>query len=419
MGNEMHVDFLQPEALGDWVRIHGRIHGHPRLLRRNGPLFFDVPPQTFDWLAIRGRSDDIHDAFLRATVWSAMEVGGGLTIHGRVSTRLLANLERYQDIACRWWPKYRPVRLRADEEVSDEAAATAVAGGDTRRGSVVLAFSGGLDSAESLLAHTHGRRGRNTLAIAACLFVHGFDVPLHDAAFQGAYRRAQAITDHCSTELLAVRSNLKYLLPLWETTFSAGIAATLSLFERRFDTALLTASSAYENMHWIPSADGSTPWSDHLFSSATFRVVSDLAVTRVEKTASLAGEGVVWRNLRVCWQGDDLSTNCGRCEKCIRQMLCMRACGMEDFSAFQTLLSPSAVLAVRLPMAVVVEEWQHCYEHALKGGLAGDDVFVAMKQVLERESTDVAGASSRGVRELAQRWRRRMRRLMSGRATRG
>ena len=30
-------------------------------------------------------------------------------------------------------------------------------------------------------------------------------------------RRAKAITDHCSTELLAVRSNLKYLLPLWET----------------------------------------------------------------------------------------------------------------------------------------------------------------------------------------------------------
>jgi hypothetical protein len=410
---EIHVEVLQPEVLGDALRIGGRIRGHPRLLRRNGLFFFDVPERTLEWLAIRGRADDIHDAFLRATIWSAMEAGGELTIHGRVSARLLANMERYQDIVCRWWPQYRPVRLRADEEIADEAAAAAIGGDPARKGSAVLAYSGGLDSTESLVAHTEGWRGRNTLKIGACVFVHGFDLPLHDDAFQGACRRARAVTDHYSTELVAVRSNLKYLLPLWETTFSAGISAVLSLFERRFQVGLLAASTAYENVHWIESGDGSTPWSDPLFSSATFRVVPDLAGTRVEKTERLAGDELVWQNLRVCWEGEDLSTNCGRCEKCVRQMLCMLACGIEDFTAFERPLAPAVVLATNLPMTVVVEEWRRCYERALERELDRDGVFLVMKEVLDRASKGVGETAGSRLRRLGKRVGRRLRRLGS------
>lgn len=408
---------MRPEVLGDALRIAGRISGHPRLLRRNGLFYFDVPEKTVEWLAVRGRSDDIHDAFLRATIWSAMEAGGELTVHGRVSTRLLANLERYQEIVCRWWPTYRPVRLRADEEVGDEAAAAAVAGDPGRTGSAVLAYSGGLDSTESLVAHTEGWRGRNTLKIDACVFVHGFDIPLHDDAFQGAYRRARAITDHYSTGLVAVRSNLKYVLPLWETTYSAALAAVLSLFERRFGVGVLTAANGYDNMLWVESDNGSTPWSDPLFSSGTFGVVPDLAVSRVEKVARLAGHAVVWQNVRVCWQGDDLSTNCGRCEKCVRQMLCMRACGVEDFSAFRAPLTPSAVLAVKPSMPVVLWGWQRYYEHALRRGLGDDGVFVAMRQVLDNavDHRQTGGSALGSLRTL---WRRRLRRLVGLRSRR-
>ena len=413
MGIEMHVDVLQPEVLGEWLRVHGVIRGHPRLPRRGGTFFFDVPVRARDWLAIRGRPDDLHDAFLRATIWSAMEAGGELTVHGRVSTRLLANLERYQEVVCRWWPKYRAVSLRADEEVDDEVAARAVAGGEARRGAALLAFSGGLDSIESLAAHKGGWRGRNSLDIGACVFVHGFDIPLDDGAFGAALARARTLTDRYSTELLTVRSNLKELLPLWETTFPAGIGAVLSLFERRFEIGLLAASSAYENTHWIASKDGSTPWSDPLLSSATFSVVPDLAVTRVEKTERLAGDETVWRNVRVCWEGDDLSTNCGRCEKCVRQMLCMRACGITDFSAFATPLTPATVLATVLPMTVVVEEWRRCYERALQADLGRDPVFVAMRGVLDRASSGATGSTGAWLTRLARRARRRLRRLRS------
>lgn len=358
------------------------VRGHPRSRKRNGLVFFDVPAGTWDWLAIRGQPHDRHDALLRATIWSAMEAGRDLTIHGRVSRHLLANLERYQDIVCRWWPRYRPVRLQADEEIDTEEVAT-----DGRRSgacdSTVLAFSGGLDSIESLAAHRAGWRGRNTLDVATCVFVHGFDIPLSDGAFRVAMGRAKTITDHYGAELVAVRSNLKRMLPNWTTTFSGAIAAVLSLFESRFSSGLLAASTAYENLYWIDSDDGSTPWTDPLLSSDSFRIVHDFAVTRVEKTARLAREPVVWKNLRVCWQGEDLSTNCGRCEKCKRQMLCMLACGVKNLSAFRAALTPAAIRSTELPLAVVVEEWQRCYDHALEAGIGRDDIFLAVRQKLD------------------------------------
>jgi hypothetical protein len=408
--NEVHVEVLPPEVLDGWVRIRAAVRGHPRRTGRNGVVFFDVPADRHGWTTVQGRPDDLHDAFLRATVWSAMEAGGELTVHGRVSERLLANLERYQEIVCRWWPEYHVVRVRADEEL-DDAAAAAAAGAALRRRDAVLAFSGGLDSVEALAAHQGARRGRNSLDVSACLFVHGFDIPLDDGAFSGALARARRLTARYSTELFVVRSNLKELLPLWETTFSAGIAAVLSLFERRFGVGLLAASSAYENEHWIASKDGSTPWSDPLLSSSTFRLVPDLAVTRVEKTERLAGDDGVWRDIRVCWEGEDLSTNCGRCEKCVRQMLCMHACGIGDFSAFAAPLTPATVLATRLPMPVVVEEWRRCYEHACASGRGGAPVFVAAKRVLDAASHGAPRGSRWGLGGIARRVRRRARRL--------
>ena len=384
MAAEIHVEILQPEILDDSVRIWGEVRGHPGR-QRDGKIFFEVPATVWDFLAVRGRSDDIHDAFLRATIWSAMEAGGELTVHGRVSTRLLANIERFQEITCRWWPKYRPVRLRADEEIGDVAATAAVGRDPARQGSAVLAYSGGLDSTESLVAHTHGWRGRNTLKIEACVFVHGFDIRLKDEAFRGALRRVRAITDHYGVALIPMRSNLKELLPSWELTYPSGVLAAISLLERRFSFGLFASSRPYESLDFLVSETGSTAATDPLHSSATFSAVHDLAALRIEKTARLADEGVVWRNLRVCWEGEDLTTNCGWCEKCVRQMLCMRACGLTDFSAFRRPLTPSAVEAVRLPLAVVVLEWERCLAHAVARGVGDDEVFLAMRRVIERD----------------------------------
>jgi len=366
------------------VRLSCRVRGVGRLPWPSPEIFFEVPARTLDWLVIRGRADDRHDAFLRALLWAAMGSKSDLVIHGRVSSRLLANLERFQEIACRWWPEYRPVGLRADEELDESAVPEAA------ERSTALAFSGGLDCIESLVAHKEGLRGRNTRDIAACVFIHGFDIPLDDDAFQRAFARAEAITKHYGTDLVPVRSNLKPLLPAWLTTFVGGISGALSLFERRFATGMLASSNAYEDMNSIPTRVGSTPLTDPLWSSETFRMEHDLAVFRIEKTARLAPLPMVWKQLRVCWEGADRATNCGCCEKCIRQMLCMLACGVTDFSAFAVPLTLARLQAAPAPPPVVQPNWKECHAHAVQQGRGRDEIFVAMKQLIDRATSDGA-----------------------------
>jgi len=409
MAQGIHVEIAQPRILGETLRIEGRIVGHPSE-ERNGTLFFEIPARAGEWSAIRGRGDDLHDAFLRATIWSAMEAGGELVVHGRVSSRLLANLERHQEIVRAWWPVLRPVDLRADVEVGDADAAASVGSDEAHRRSAVLAFSGGLDSTESLVAHRRGWRGRNTVDVRACVFVHGFDIPLGDGAFAGAYRRAESVTAHYGVELVPVRCNAKELLPSWELTYPSATLAAVSLFERRGGVGLFASSRPYEDFTWVAAETGSTPLTDGLLSSATFTAVHDLGAWRVEKTARLAGEAAVWRDLRVCWEGEDLTGNCGRCEKCIRQMLCMWACGVADFSAFRRPLTPRAVSSARIVLAVVRAEWERCLAAAASRGLAGEAVFAAAREVVERDRGVVnatahhAGLWFRARRRLLRRW---------------
>jgi hypothetical protein len=49
--------------------------------------------------------------------------------------------------------------------------------------------------------------------------------------------------------------------------------------------------------------------------------------TRTEKVRTIGGLRSVRENLRVCWQGDQLGRNCGRCEKCVRTKVNFLAAG--------------------------------------------------------------------------------------------
>ena len=49
--------------------------------------------------------------------------------------------------------------------------------------------------------------------------------------------------------------------------------------------------------------------------------------TRLEKIRAISSEPLVQRHLRVCWKNVANHLNCGRCEKCVRTMLALDACG--------------------------------------------------------------------------------------------
>ena len=73
---------------------------------------------------------------------------------------------------------------------------------------------------------------------------------------------------------------------------------------------------------------GSNPVTSPLLSSARMRMVQPGAgTTRTEKVRAIGGLDSVRSHIRVCWQGDQLGRNCGRCEKCVRSKVNFLAAG--------------------------------------------------------------------------------------------
>ncbi len=398
----IHVEPLPNEQHGAWVAVRAAIAGHPhrwrRRDRRNGTVYFEVPDRLAAWTPLQGAADDRHDIWLRAAIFPAMESGRDLVIHGNVSAALLANIEVYQRIICDWWPnRYRVVDVSADRELTDAPSAAPA--------EAVLAFSGGLDSIHALYCHQHRLRGRNSRRIPLCVFVHGYDIPVMDDAFQGAFQRAERVVTSLGSELVPVRTNLRTLLPPWPESYPTALAAVLSLFGRRFSEGLVASAANYRNACAYEGGYGSSAVSDWLLSSHDFRITHDVAdATRVQKTEVLHHCETARAELRVCWAGADLSTNCGCCSKCLWQMLCMRAVGLTDFRAFQQALCPDRVAAMRIPSRYHWLDLQACWEHARQAGRGRLAEFEALRRVLlaspyatVHAKVELAAAPARGA----------------------
>src|SRR5690606_14647902 len=118
----------------------------------------------------------------------------------------------------------------------------------------------------------------------------------------------------------------------------------------------------------------------------------------------------IWPLLRVCWEGEDPTINCGRCEKCTRQMLCMLAVGVEDFSGFKSPPTAESVGRVAPHPGIVEREWRACYETAEREGRAGLPALRAMGEVLRRceaaHTGAIAAPHAHGRR--SPRWLRRL-----------
>ena len=168
--------------------------------------------------------------------------------------------------------------------------------------------------------------------------------------------------------LVPVRTNLRRHLPAWPETYATAMAAALSLFAGRFYRRARASSVNYRNDHLHEEGYGSSPSCHWLLSGHDFRLVHDLAdASRAEKSRVLSDE-VARRNVRVCWSGADLSTNCGVCPKCIWQMLCLLANGIEDYAAFAEPLTTERVATMSVPSSVHEQDLQACLAFATRQG---------------------------------------------------
>jgi hypothetical protein len=239
-----------------------------------------------------------------------------------VDAAFLANMDELLAVWALWWGKPR-LRPRAPLSAGADSK-------DYRLKGKAIFFSGGVDSFYSLL--------REGLDVSHLIFVHGFDIPIHDevrfAAFEPALHQ---IARECGVTPVIVRTNLRdhHLTQGmdWERGHGAALASVAHLLSDQIGVAVVPSSYTYGNFRpW------GTSWhTDHLFSSQRVRLQhADASLWRADKLAAIADHHLVQKHLRVCSENRRAVGNCGYCEKCLRTMISLELAGrLQDFDAFR------------------------------------------------------------------------------------
>ena len=256
------------------------------------------------------------ETFLAASLAPAMKLGWPLQISGEVSPRLLAALPTIQTILRCWVPGCREVPVQVSPSETPQRIGP--------RG-VACFFSAGVDSFFTLLKHRE--------QIGTIILVHGFDLRLDDTEMRSKVSRSlREVAAELRVDLVEVETNVRAFADRyfpWKFYHGSMLASVALLLAPRFRKVYVAASDSYCTL--IPW--GSHPLLDPLWSTEEIELAHDgLEANRFEKVATIASSEVALRYLRVCfpWTSNAGAYNCGRCDKCMSTMACLRGVGALD-----------------------------------------------------------------------------------------
>ncbi len=253
----------------------------------------------------------------------AMHLRQDLIIEGALCPRLNEGIENFQDAWSTWLPHVF-ARVRIEGTEAPEAWAPPAL--DHRRGPAVLAFSGGLDSSAALALHAPGLLGARGRTLTHAVMLHGMDIPLDQAdVFERAAERARRQIAGTGTELVTVKTNWREFCPDWLNGYACGFIAALHLVATATGarTAVLADDLDYTTCIYPL---GSNYVTNPMLGTHVVDVVGcGGSLTRIDKAGVVADHRRLADGLRVCWQGEDLSSNCGECVKCVITKLCFLA----------------------------------------------------------------------------------------------
>jgi hypothetical protein len=313
-----------------------RLSGAIRVGEREHPFFFESSHPV----------DATPDLLVPLGLPAAMVEGRPLKIEGGLSPRLLAGQATVQDVLHSWTPPREAQRVRDSGFKRVDVQAFSRDSFPEPGDGVACFFSGGVDSFYSVLKHRE--------EITHLIFAIGFDLPLagSDQLVKRATKAAREVAASLNKELVEIRTNVRS----WSNRYAAWgpyyhgavLAATGLLFQSSFRRVLIPASHTYAGL--IPW--GSHPLLDPMWSTEGTTFVHDgCEAKRFEKVHLIASSDVAMQRLRVCLMRPEGAYNCGRCEKCLRTMINLRAVGAHK--RCQTLPADIDLDAVR---AIVVKD---------------------------------------------------------------
>ena len=316
----------------------------PILISRIGSSIADaeqVPCITFRF-QVDSRSYDLYvkshslveqpglDAAIPLAILPAMRLRKAIHVNGAVSRTFIDGVKRAMRFYATSFEGFSEVPITAD------SCYEARPGPSQRRASF---FSGGVDSFFTLL------KGRNELT--DIITIRGFDMSLGDAdRWEKTRASAHAVAAELGIRFHELESNFGSMIKEFGLWIEHGHGLALACAARS-----LAGLFAEIRIPGTFSSDGQIPWgssafSDPEFSDERLAIIHDTcAATRTDKIEFLAQQPLALQYLRVCpGVKNDANYNCCRCEKCLRTMVSLYACGaLERAAAFPLPLTPELV----------------------------------------------------------------------------
>ena len=299
-----------------------------------------------------------YESALAGFLLVAMASGENIHVDGCLDATFEQNLDTVQDVYTTWSNTLSRIRVISEKGgAPDESAQSGRSLEKT-----AMFFSGGVDSFYTFLK----RRDE----IDALIFVHGFDLSLENHELRATVSDVlQQVAREYGKQLIEVETTLKEItnrkrmtpeFANWELSHGSALASVAHLLSGQFDRIYIPATHTYKRIYPF----GSHPVLDPLWSSSKFSLVCDgCEAGRIEKCELISHYEPALQSLRVCWKNTNEAYNCGRCEKCMRTMLILKAVGaLEACSSFQRELTPRSVAGIWIQE----ERWERYYEEVLR-----------------------------------------------------
>ena len=294
----MNITRIQVKQQNDYNEISGFCDDYN--------LFFRFPTHIVPELRA--------DAFIAASLIPSMLTGRDIIIDDDipVSSKLLKNIEKLQDIFYLWGPYFnKPLnRIKIIGGIESAPISTNM--------STVSFFSGGVDGTHTFL--------KNQDSIDYLLFSKGIDMQLSsNELYNIAFAKNEEFLNKKGKNLYSIESNVRFLGHeyglSWNICFGGGLSSIA--LAGGFKGCYIASGLSYADMY----PHGSIFVSDHLWGNEHTEIIHDGAeLRRIDKIKSIAKDPDVLNIIRVCWH--DKGYNCGECEKCLRTMTSLRALGI-------------------------------------------------------------------------------------------
>lgn len=288
--------------------------------------------------------ENVADAMVAISLFPAMRLGGSLIlpVDAHLSPELMSKLPQLQKIFSTVVPTLRPFSLQASASPTEKSS-------DDR---IASFFSGGVDSLFTLL-----RQQQDKMYL---LCVNGIDFETDSVRFSNIVRRNSAIAKTYGGQLIPIETNAKQFLRDHGIGQNLGLGSCLAAIGLLIGAGRthIPASEAYDFLKLA----GSHVLTDPLFSTGYTRFAQHGNThTRLEKIVYLAEQHGALDQLLVCREG--LSTNCGRCNQCVRTMLAFEVLGLSS-DALPSLTRLALIRQQRFHFSAELPPIRECQQQA-------------------------------------------------------